>query len=167
MLAMERYAWPGNVRELRNVLAYAYVIGEGTTLELTDLPPEIADADRPAQEVTPEPWTAASVHDPEAARIARGKVSDLASVRQDELDALVLPGGFGAAKNLSDFAVAGAEATPHPDVARLLREVHAAGKPIGAICIAPAVVAAVLGESAHPLLTIGDDAGTAQALAAM
>ncbi|MEZ4259532.1 MAG: sigma 54-interacting transcriptional regulator [Polyangiaceae bacterium] len=71
MLAMERYAWPGNVRELRNVLAYAYVIGEGTTLELTDLPPEIADADRPAQEVTPEPWTAASVHDPEAARIAR------------------------------------------------------------------------------------------------
>jgi enhancing lycopene biosynthesis protein 2 len=103
----------------------------------------------------------------EAARIARGHIVDLATVRGADVDALVLPGGFGAAKNLCDFAEKGAAATANPEVARLLREVHAAHKPIGAICIAPAVVAAVLGRSAHPTLTIGDDAGTAQALAAM
>jgi enhancing lycopene biosynthesis protein 2 len=103
----------------------------------------------------------------ESARIARGRIVDLATVRAADVDALVLPGGFGAAKNLSDFAEKGAAATPHPDVARLLREVHAAKKPIGAICIAPAVVAAVLGRASQPLLTIGDDAATAQALTAM
>jgi enhancing lycopene biosynthesis protein 2 len=103
----------------------------------------------------------------EAARIARGRIRDLAGVRGADLDAVVLPGGFGAAKNLSDFAVAGAKAAPHPEVARLLRELHAAKKPIGAICIAPAVVAAVLGRSAQPVLTIGRDPGTAQALVAM
>lgn len=103
----------------------------------------------------------------EAARIARGRIVDLATVHGKDLDALVMPGGFGAAKNLSDFADQGAAATAHPEVARLLREMHAAKKPIGAICIAPAVVAAVLGRTAHPRLTIGDDAGTAKALVAM
>lgn len=103
----------------------------------------------------------------EAARIARGNIRDVASVRAADLDAVVLPGGFGAAKNLSDFAVRGAAATPHPEVARLLRELHAQQKPIGAICIAPAVVAAVLGRTARPVLTIGRDPGTAQALSAM
>lgn len=103
----------------------------------------------------------------EAARIARGKIVDLATVTADQLDAVVLPGGFGAAKNLSDFAEKGAAATPHPEVARLLRAMHAAKKPIGAICIAPAVVAAVLGRTAHPTLTIGEDAGTAAALQQM
>jgi enhancing lycopene biosynthesis protein 2 len=103
----------------------------------------------------------------EAARIARGKIRPAAGVRADELDALVLPGGFGAAKNLSDFAAAGARAKAQPEVARLLQQVHAARKPIGAICIAPAVVAAVLGRSAAPSLTIGEDAGTAAALQAM
>ena len=103
----------------------------------------------------------------EAARIARGRIRDAATVTADELDALVLPGGFGAAKNLCDFAEKGAAAVPHPEVARLLRDVHAQKKPIGAFCIAPAVVASVLGRTAKPLLTIGDDAGTAAALAAM
>ena len=103
----------------------------------------------------------------ESARIARGRIVDVATVRATGLDAVVLPGGFGAAKNLCDFAEKGALATAHPEVARLLREMHAAKKPIGAICIAPALVAAVLGRSAHPLLTIGDDAGTAKALVAM
>lgn len=103
----------------------------------------------------------------EAARIARGRIRDLATVSAAELDAVVLPGGFGAAKNLSDFAVAGARATAHPEVARLLREMHAAHKPIGAICIAPAVVAAVLGRATRPTLTIGNDEATAQALEAM
>lgn len=103
----------------------------------------------------------------EAARIVRGLPRDLAAVRAGDLDAIVLPGGFGAAKNLSDFAEKGAAATAHPELVRLLREMHAAKKPIGAICIAPAVVAAALGRTAHPLLTIGDDADTAQALVAM
>jgi enhancing lycopene biosynthesis protein 2 len=103
----------------------------------------------------------------EAARIARGHIRDLAGVRAADLDALVMPGGFGAAKNLSDFAAKGGEAKVHPEVGRLLGEMHAAKKPIGAICIAPAVVAAALGRVAHPTLTIGEDAGTAKALEAM
>ena len=103
----------------------------------------------------------------ESARIARGKIRDLATVHAADLDAVVMPGGFGAAKNLSDFATKGEAAVPHPEVARLLREMHAAKKPIGAICIAPAVVAAALGRTAHPTLTIGTDAGTARALQAM
>lgn len=103
----------------------------------------------------------------ESARIARGRIRDLASVRAADLDGVVLPGGFGAAKNLCDFAGKGAQATARPDVARLLRDLHAARKPIGAACIAPALVAAVLGRDARPALTIGDDAATAQALVAM
>lgn len=103
----------------------------------------------------------------EAARIARGRIVDLATVDAGQLDAVVLPGGFGAAKNLSDFAVRGPEATALPAVASLLRAMHARKKPIGAICIAPAVVAAAIGEAAHPTLTIGDDEGTAAALSAM
>jgi enhancing lycopene biosynthesis protein 2 len=96
----------------------------------------------------------------EAARIARGKIEDVAHARATDLDALVMPGGFGAAKNLSNFAEKGHAADVHPEVARLIREMHAAKKPIGAICIAPAVVARVLGAS-RVKVTIGDDAGTA------
>jgi len=102
----------------------------------------------------------------ESARIARGVIRDLATVKADELDGLVLPGGFGAAKNLCDFAVKGADCSVHPEVARLVREVHAQGKPVGALCIAPAVVAKVLG-SEKPKLTIGTDETTADALQAM
>lgn len=103
----------------------------------------------------------------ESARIARGRILDVAKVSAAHVHAVVLPGGYGAAKNLCDFASKGAEARPHPEVARLLREMHAAKKPIAAICIAPAVVAAALGREVHPTLTIGDDADTARALTAM
>jgi len=99
----------------------------------------------------------------EAARIARGKIRNLIEVRAADLDALILPGGFGAAKNLCDFAVNGADCTVNPEVERLLREVHQAGKPIGAICIAPALLAKVLGTE-HPTVTIGTDPGTAAAV---
>lgn len=99
----------------------------------------------------------------EAARIARGKIADLATAKATELDALVLPGGFGAVVNLSDFASAGAKAKVHPEVARLLNEMHAAKKPIGAWCIAPAVLALVLGKE-KPTLTIGNDGATKKAL---
>ncbi len=97
----------------------------------------------------------------ESARIARGNIRDIAGVSAGELDAIIFPGGFGAAKNLCDFAMKGAAASVHPEVSRLLKEIAVAGKPIGAICIAPALIAAVLGKDFGPTLTIGNDAGTA------
>lgn len=101
----------------------------------------------------------------ESARIARGKIEDVRKAQAKDLDALVMPGGFGAAMNLSTFASEGKDATVNAEVARLLRDMHAAKKPIGAICIAPAVVARALGF-AHPKLTIGNDRGTAAAVEA-
>jgi enhancing lycopene biosynthesis protein 2 len=100
----------------------------------------------------------------ESARIARGKIRNIADVKAADLDAIIFPGGFGAAKNLCDFAVKGATATPQSDVARLLKEMAAAKKPIGAICIAPALIATVLGRECAPQLTIGTDEGTAAAI---
>lgn len=102
----------------------------------------------------------------EAARIARGDVTDVAKVDAASLDALVVPGGFGAAKNLCDFAVKGPDCAVQPDVARLVAAVHAAGKWVGAICISPALVAKLLGAE-KPRLTIGTDPDTARALEAM
>jgi enhancing lycopene biosynthesis protein 2 len=99
----------------------------------------------------------------EAARIARGPVQDVKDVDADSLDALVLPGGFGAAKNLCDFAVKGADCTVNEGVAALVRAVHEKKKPIAAICIAPALMAKVLGASS-PALTIGTDEDTASQL---
>ncbi len=102
----------------------------------------------------------------EAARIARGKVSDLAGLDPASLDALVLPGGFGAAKNLCDFAFRGAGCEVDPEVARVVRAVHGAGKPVGAVCIAPVILAKLLGAE-KPRLTIGTDPGTAAAIETM
>lgn len=104
----------------------------------------------------------------ESARIARGNIKDLATVKTSDIDALILPGGFGAAKNLSDFAVKGADCSVNPEVARLVKQMFAAKKPIAAVCIAPAVLSKVLGSDKVPhQLTIGTDAGTAAALTAM
>lgn len=100
----------------------------------------------------------------EAARIARGEIRDVKDVSTDEIDALLLPGGYGAAKTLSDFAMKGADMTVDPDVESLVKNIHASGKPIGAICIAPAIVANLL---AGVSLTIGNDAETAAALEKM
>lgn len=97
----------------------------------------------------------------ESARIARGNIRDIKEVGVADLDALVFPGGFGAAKNLCDFAAKGAAASVNPDVARLLKEMAAAKKPIGAVCIAPALIAATIGGEYSPTLTIGNDPGTA------
>ncbi len=103
----------------------------------------------------------------EAARIARGEIRNVADVKECDLDALVFPGGFGAAKNLCDFARNGSDAKVNPDVARLALQVHKAGKPLGAICIAPALVAALFRGDKQVELTIGNDAGTAAKLEAM
>lgn len=101
----------------------------------------------------------------ESARIARGEIRDVAEANADELDALILPGGIGAATNLCTFATAGPDAEVHADVAALVRAVYDQKKPIGAICIAPGLIAKALGDKA-PTLTIGNDAGTAQVIEA-
>lgn len=100
----------------------------------------------------------------EAARIARGQVVPLSAVDVADYDALFLPGGFGVAKNLCTFAFEGAQGRVDPEVARVIRAFRAAGKPIGAVCIAPALLVLALGEGE---VTIGDDPGTAAAIAAM
>jgi enhancing lycopene biosynthesis protein 2 len=99
----------------------------------------------------------------ESARIARGNIQNAKDVNTQDIDALILPGGFGAANNLSDFAIKGPDATVHPEVQRILDEMIASKKPIGAICIAPATVAKALAK--HQVnVTIGSDPGTAQAI---
>lgn len=102
----------------------------------------------------------------ESARIARGNIRDVRDVQATDIDGLILPGGFGAAKNLSDFAMKGNQATVQPEVKRLLTEMAKARKPIGAICIAPATLTAALSGSS-PEVTIGDDPSTAAAIEAM
>lgn len=102
----------------------------------------------------------------ESARIARGHVKNIKKVIARDLDGLILPGGVGAVKNLSNFAIKGKDADVHPEVARLVREMAAAGKPIGAICIAPAVLAKIL-EDKKPEVTIGNDFDTAETIEAM
>ena len=102
----------------------------------------------------------------EASRIARGVIKDIKDVKAGDIDALVFPGGFGAAKNLCNFAVKGADCTVNPGVEKLIKEMHSAKKPIGFICIAPVIAAKVLG-SFNPQLTIGNDKGTAEAIEKM
>jgi len=102
----------------------------------------------------------------ESARIARGEIQDLKDMTASDMDLLIIPGGFGAAKNLCNFAVKGPDATMNSDVKRLLEEMIEAKKPIGAICIAPAAVALALGEK-NTEVTIGNDTDTAAAIETM
>ncbi len=97
----------------------------------------------------------------EAARIARGKISPLDQFNPGDYDALLFPGGFGAAKNLSTFALDGPDCTVQEDVEKAIKGMHKAGKPIAALCIAPVLLARVLG---NVKLTIGQDEGTAEAI---
>ncbi|MBV70926.1 MAG: isoprenoid biosynthesis protein ElbB [Myxococcales bacterium] len=103
----------------------------------------------------------------ESARIARGAIVDIATVDAGELDALVIPGGFGAAKNLCNFATEGPDMSVDEDVANLIRAIHSSGKPLGFICIAPAIAAKILGPDHSVEVTIGSDQGTADAIRAM
>lgn len=99
----------------------------------------------------------------EAARIARGPVKTVNELKVEDFDAVILPGGFGAAKNLCDFAVAGAAWKVEPSVEKFLTSFHKAGKVIGFMCIAPAICAKLFG-SEQVSFTIGNDEGTAKAL---
>ena len=104
----------------------------------------------------------------ESARIARGKIRDMAEVHTSDIDALIFPGGFSVAKNLSDYAMAGADCSVNPDVKRFATDVHKAGKPIGVICIAPVMFAKILqgaGDSVE--LTIGTDEQTSSDINSM
>lgn len=95
----------------------------------------------------------------ESARIARGEVKDIREANVEDFDALIVPGGFGAAKNLSDFAVNGAECTVQPDVLALAEAFAEASKPVGLMCISPAMAAKIYGPGV--ICTIGNDADTA------
>ncbi len=94
----------------------------------------------------------------ESARIARGDILDLAKVSMNNYDAVILPGGFGAAKNLCSFAFEGVKASVEHDVKRIINEAYDAKKPIGAICISPVIVALTLAQkNPNIILTLGTD----------
>lgn len=97
----------------------------------------------------------------EAGRIARGEISTLNKLDENEFDGLIIPGGFGVAKNLSTFAFKGAEASVHSTVASILKAFHQSKKPIGAICISPALLALTFGNL-HPNITLGSDTNIAK-----
>ena len=101
----------------------------------------------------------------ESARIARGKIKDIAVANEADYAAAFFPGGFGAAKNLSDFASKGADCQIQPDVLRFAKAIAQAGKPACYICIAPAMIPQVYGPGTS--MTIGNDADTAAAVSAM
>jgi enhancing lycopene biosynthesis protein 2 len=100
----------------------------------------------------------------EAARIARGKIRPLTEYRAGQFDALFLPGGFGVAKNLCTYAFDGPDCNVDRVVEEAIRSTHRAGKPIGALCISPVLVARVLG---NVTVTIGDDRKTASDIGAL
>lgn len=93
----------------------------------------------------------------EAARIARGDIHDINEYVPENFDALVLPGGFGVAKNLFTYAFDGANASVLPSVRKAITHTHEIGKPIGGLCIAPVLISKVLGDIT---VTVGSDANT-------
>ncbi len=97
----------------------------------------------------------------ESARIARGNIDDVAKLNVDEYDALLLPGGFGVAKNLTDFAIAGAECSINTHVAQACRAFAQANKPAGYLCIAPTIIPMIYDQGVKG--TIGNDEATAAA----
>lgn len=100
----------------------------------------------------------------EAARIARGNIKPLSQLNPDQFDAVLLPGGFGVAKNLCTFAFEGADCKVNPELEKILLKAHSAKKPIGAMCISPVIIARLFKNSK---VTIGQDAGTASAVEKM
>jgi len=100
----------------------------------------------------------------EAARIARGNIKPLSGYHVDDFDALIFPGGFGAAKNLSTIAFHGADATVNIEVEKAVKQNLSAGKPIGALCIAPAFIAKIIGDVS---VTLGKDPKDAETIEKM
>jgi len=100
----------------------------------------------------------------EAARIARGNIKPLSDYKADDFDAIVFPGGFGAAKNLCTFAFDGADCKVNPDVEKAVRSTVASEKPVGALCISPVLITKILGDVK---VTIGQDEATIEAVEIM
>ena len=100
----------------------------------------------------------------ESARIARGVIKDLKEYDANAYDGLIFPGGFGVAKNLSTVAFHGADAEVNEEVVRAVKETNNNGKPIGALCIAPAMIAKIFSDAT---VTIGQDPGTIEAIEKM
>lgn len=125
-----------------------------------------ADQHHVINHVTGEPVPGASRNIlEESSRIARvGQCLDLAKAEAGGYDALLMPGGYGVAKNHCSFAFKGADAEVRPDVAAFVRAFFDAKKPVGAICIAPALVALALSGRESAELTLGNDAGCAVAV---
>jgi enhancing lycopene biosynthesis protein 2 len=100
----------------------------------------------------------------EAARIARGNIKPLCEYSPADYDAIIFPGGFGVAKNLCSFAFDGADCFVNSETEKAIRDTVVAEKPIGALCISPALITKVLGDVE---VTIGEDAGTSEAIKTM
>lgn len=101
----------------------------------------------------------------ESARICRGDINNIKDINPKDLDALIFPGGFGAAMNLSDLAFKGENLQVNSEVENLIKEFYALEKPIGFICISPVIGSKVLGTlnaKTKPKLTIGNDKNTAE-----
>lgn len=101
----------------------------------------------------------------ESGRITRGKSRDIRELKAADFDAVILPGGFGVASNLSDFATAGADCTVQADTLQAILQFKDAKKPVGLICISPALSAKIFGEGVQ--CTIGTDADTAAVMTKM
>ena len=95
----------------------------------------------------------------EAARIARGNILPLENFDVNQFDAVIFPGGFGVAKNFFNYAFKGVDCEVDEQIAHIIKSVHQAGKPIGALCISPVLMAKILGNIT---VTIGQDAKTAR-----
>ena len=100
----------------------------------------------------------------ESARIARGNIKDIKYFVAEDFDALLLPGGFGVAKNLCNFAFKGSECDVNPEVEKAIKAMHKAGKPIGALCISPVILSKVLNDAK---VTIGQDQQTIEGIQQM
>lgn len=101
----------------------------------------------------------------ESARIARGEVKNVTELQAADFDALIIPGGFGAAKNLSNFASAGGACQVQPEVLRAARDFASAGKPVGLMCIAPTMAVQIFGPGVT--CTLGSDEGIANTVTQM
>jgi enhancing lycopene biosynthesis protein 2 len=94
----------------------------------------------------------------ESARIARGAVHDISTYDISQVDALVIPGGFGSAKNFSTWAFDGPTGTILPEIKHLIQKFISNKKPIAALCVSPVVLALAMGDSElHPTMTLGSD----------
>ena len=101
----------------------------------------------------------------ESARIARGDIVPLADAKEGDFDAVILPGGQGVIKNLCNFAFEGPKCAVDGEVERFIFDMYKVGKPIGAICLAPALVVRILGaEDIQVNVTMGRDKKMAQAI---